>query len=178
MDQLHREWDCITFPLMINYRCSKAVIAYAQQYCPTLLAHDGATEGSVTFPDEMKLTDFRPTDVILCRVNAPEITLAYRFIGVNIACTVLGRDIGKGLEALIKKFQGKGKRQLTLDEVLARKDVYQAREVSKWLAKGEDAKAQTVTDKCESLQAAADALPEDERTVEIRHDRGHIVLTE
>jgi hypothetical protein len=97
MDRLRQEWDCQVLPLTTNYRCSLAVIEYAKQFCPELQARPGAPEGSVQFPEEMKLTDFRPTDAILCRVNAPEITLAYRFIRAGIACTVRGRDIGKGL---------------------------------------------------------------------------------
>jgi hypothetical protein len=34
MDQLRREWDCVVRPLMTNYRCSKTVVTYAQEYCP------------------------------------------------------------------------------------------------------------------------------------------------
>ena len=39
----------------------------------------------------------------ICRNNAPLIRTALRLIGDHIGCTMLGRDIGKNLEALAKK---------------------------------------------------------------------------
>jgi hypothetical protein len=104
----------------------------AQTMVPEIEAWDQAPEGSVERLDEFKLTDFLPTDAILCRVNAPNIRLNYRLIGVGIPCRMKGRDIGAGMITLVKKLCGKAKQQPTLDELLERCDQYQIRAVVNW----------------------------------------------
>ena len=42
-------------------------------------------------------------DLVLCRVNAPLVGECLRLISRGIRAKVLGREIGKGLEALVKK---------------------------------------------------------------------------
>ncbi len=48
---------------------------------------------------------FQPSDLILCRVNAPLIGEALSLIRRGIPAYVKGRDIGKGLQSLIKKMK-------------------------------------------------------------------------
>lgn len=165
MDRIREEFSCVPLPLSINYRCSKAVIEAAKQFCPELEAWEGAPEGSVQSLDRWTLGEFLATDAVLCRVTAPLITLAYRLLGQGIPCTVLGRDIGQGLLALIKKMQGRRKTTLAIEQLEEKLDAYREREVTKWTAKGEESKAQSIEDKVSSLYAAIEALPEDRRTV-------------
>ncbi len=174
MSLIEKEFGCERLPLSVNYRCSKAVIEEAKGYCPEIQAWDGAPEGSVTVArseDQVRLSDFAPGDAILCRVNAPIVTLAYKFIGNGQACTVLGRDIGQGLVKLVRKLSGSGKSRAAregkgLDEVIERLGEYEVREVGNALAKGLEGKAIAIQDKCASLRAAIDALPENQRSVE------------
>lgn len=49
------------------------------------------------------IADFLPGDAVLCRLTRPLVAAAFALIRRRIACHVLGRDIGKGLTALIKK---------------------------------------------------------------------------
>lgn len=49
------------------------------------------------------ISDFLPGDAILCRLTRPLIEAAFALVRSRIACRVLGRDIGAGLIALVKK---------------------------------------------------------------------------
>jgi DNA helicase II / ATP-dependent DNA helicase PcrA len=93
MERVARDWNAVIMPLSINYRCSKAVVRCAHVMVPEIEAWDQAPEGSVETLDEFKLTDFLPTDAILCRVNAPNIRLNYRLIAAGIPCRMKKRDI-------------------------------------------------------------------------------------
>lgn len=163
MELIAQQFDAISLPLSVNYRCSKAVIVEAQTICPEIQAHDAAPGGSVNNLTELDLKTLTSSDAVLCRTTAPIITLAYRAIGQGIPCTVLGREIGQGLIALVKKLQGR--RSIAIDELQVRLEEYGKREISKLLAKGQDTKAQAIDDKVQSLYAAINALPEDDRTV-------------
>jgi hypothetical protein len=55
---------------------------------PEIDAWEGAHEGSIMILDELKVTDFLPTVAIPCRVNAPNVSLAYRLIAAGIPCRV------------------------------------------------------------------------------------------
>lgn len=47
--------------------------------------------------------DFSPGDAVLCRLTRPLVAAAFRLIRERIACRVLGRDIGGGLVAVVKR---------------------------------------------------------------------------
>lgn len=166
MDVIQHEFDCTELPLSINYRCSKEVITYAKEFCPQIEAWENAPQGSVQQLETFDPKDFQMTDAILCRTNAPNIELAYKLIRAGIPCTVLGRDIGKGLTSLVRKLAGKAGGRMPLDEFLSRLDDYDGREMQRWLAKGEEAKYQNIHDKVESIGAIADGLPEEDRNVD------------
>src|SRR5216683_6114070 len=63
-------------------------------------AHDAAV-----YEEEGFCTDPEPQvgDLVLCRVNAPLVQLAYSLIRSQTPVKIQGRDLGANLEALIKK---------------------------------------------------------------------------
>jgi hypothetical protein len=63
------DWNALRMPLSINYRCSKSVVRHAQTMVPDIEPWENAPEGSVETVDEFKITDFLPTDAMICRVN-------------------------------------------------------------------------------------------------------------
>jgi superfamily I DNA/RNA helicase len=133
--------NAVVLPLSVTWRCPKAVVAQAQKYVPDIMAAETAPEGSVTalpkFPDDMKAGD-----AILCRNTAPLISTAYGLIRQGHACKVEGRSIGEGLITLVKRWKVK-----TVDALLQKLAIYQAREVQKAQAKGNDAKIEEVEDR-------------------------------
>lgn len=163
MQHIAQQFDAQTLPLSVNYRCSKAVIRYAQTIYPGIEYHDNAPEGSVNHLTKLDLRTVTPDSAILCRTTAPIITLAYRMLSLGMPCTVLGREIGKGLTNLIKKIQGN--KRMTIEELQDGLTEYRNREVTRLISKGQDAKAQAVDDKIDSIFAAIDALGVDDFTV-------------
>jgi DNA helicase-2/ATP-dependent DNA helicase PcrA len=143
-------------PLTVTWRCPKSVVALAQQLVPDLQAAENAKEGSILYEsveDFTKRTDLLATDAILCRNTAPLISAAYKLIRKGVPCKVEGRAIGQGLEKLVTRWKVK-----TIDAMLNRLEQYRDREVQKALAKGSEAKAEEVADKCDTLKEIAEAV--------------------
>lgn len=117
-----------SMPLSICYRCSKAVVREAQQYVSTIEAFEEAPEGKVVTLGKLAWDErtFRPTDVILCRNNAPIVALAFRLLRAGVAVRVLGRDIGAGLIALVQRL-----RASTIPELREKLNGYVEKEVAK-----------------------------------------------
>lgn len=102
MQNIINKMDCITLPLSICYRCSKAVVRRAQEKVPGVEAFHGAVEGSDT---EITMGDFRRElkdgDMVLCRTTAPLVSECLRLIRNNQKAMVKGRDLGQGIIDMI-----------------------------------------------------------------------------
>ena len=162
IDLIKREFSCCELPLTISYRCAKSIAAHAAELVPYFTAHDAAPEGAVdpavTLDDALKVLDGH--DAVLCRNVKPLIELAYNLIGRGVGCYVLGREIGDGLVNLIKKMKARG-----IDALLQKLDAYEQREVAAFVAKGEEGKAEGVTDRVACILTIAERLDENNRTV-------------
>jgi DNA helicase-2/ATP-dependent DNA helicase PcrA len=159
-DLLATEFGCVSLPLTVSYRCPKSVVRHAQQFVDHIQAFDASPEGSVTTMDQSvfkKLgADALNSDAaILCRNTKPLVELAYHFIRKNIPAHVEGRDIGKGLINLMNKW-----RTTSVSALMTKLDEYLVRETERFLAKGQEAKAEALRDKVETLGVIADCLPD------------------
>lgn len=113
LDILKKEFSAAELPLSTCFRCSKAVIRHAQSIVPHIQPRCGAIEGSVhlqmpeyNFHNLLFSSgkDFQfQQSAILCRKNAPLISLAFQLIEKQIPCRIEGRDIGLELIKLCKK---------------------------------------------------------------------------
>lgn len=108
MDRLKEQFDCEEFPLSISYRCAEQIVDLAYEIYPEIEARPNAPAGSVEYPKVVRLDDFKPGDLIICRNNRPTVDLAYRLIRNRIPAKVVGRDIGKGLTKIIKRLDVDG----------------------------------------------------------------------
>ena len=114
------QWDQL--PLMTTFRCPRAVVARQQGHVPGYKAWVGAQEGRVVklgqvepdgepWPAGWSWVDLMALGnsalggslAILCRNNAPLLSMAFRLVRRGIGVQMLGRDIGKGLVALLRK---------------------------------------------------------------------------
>lgn len=156
MDLIEREFGCVRLPLTVTYRCPKAVVRHAQQWVSHIEAHPSAPEGTVTRLTAEEFDSVVPaqTDAILCRNTKPIVALAYGFIRRGIACHVEGRDIGVGLLALTGKWRVK-----TLEALRGRLRDYLSRETDRFMAKGQEVKAEALADRVETLFVIMDSLP-------------------
>lgn len=155
MALIRDEFDCTVLPLSISYRCPASVIQLAQAFVPDIEARENAPTGTVLNATTYKIRDFEPTDLLICRNTAPLIQTAYRMIANRVPCKIMGRDIGKGLTTLIRKLAGK---TTTLDALPDKIDAYMTREVSAAMAKRQETKAQSISDKCQSIIALIDSM--------------------
>lgn len=161
MDLIRKEFNCIELPLTVSYRCAKAIVREAQKTVPYIEAHDDAPEGEVVTTDlKTALAKLTQSDAILCRNTAPLIALAFKLIAQGRGCHVLGREIGANLVNMIKRQKAKG-----LPNLMDKLNAYREREVTKFMAKGEEGRAEALQDRFECIQTVADALNENERTV-------------
>jgi DNA helicase-2/ATP-dependent DNA helicase PcrA len=162
IDLIKREFNATDLPLTVSYRCAQSIIARAQSIVPYLEAHADAPLGLV---EEMPIADAIATldahDAVLCRQTAPLLSLAYQLIARKVRCVVLGREIGAGLVSLVK-----AQRARTIDALIDRLSAYRDREVAKFTAKGQEAKAEGVSDRVDCVMIVIDNLPQNrDRTV-------------
>ncbi len=97
---------CQVLPLTVTRRCPKSHVAIAQSIVgeDVIVPMDDAIEGTyVQLSNDKAIDAMRPGDLVICRVNRHLIPTCYELIQRGVKAIVRGRDIGAGLEALIKK---------------------------------------------------------------------------
>jgi len=90
--------------LTLTRRCPKLVVKLANTIVPELRAADDAPDG---IEMKMGMQDFMPImgnepSMIICRINAPLTSLAFRMISERKRCYIQGRDIGAGLKSELR----------------------------------------------------------------------------
>ena len=94
LDILKEAYNMETLPLSINFRCSRAVIANAQQYCD-IRAREDAPDGEVSklpFVD-FDITALTEDSAVLSPINAPLFKLAIEAIKRQFAIKLSAKDI-------------------------------------------------------------------------------------
>ena len=113
MDRLKAEWDMLELPLDVSFRCPRAVVKEAQKFVgQSIKPADNAPDGTVERRPikEMAKTEEGLTagDMVLCRVNAPLVPMAFRLIRRGVRILIRGRDLGVGLASLVRKLKATG----------------------------------------------------------------------
>lgn len=98
-------FNAAELPLSISYRCAKSIVAEACKIYPELESAPDAIEGIVSNMGSYENVVFEASDMVICRNNAPTITLAYRLIADRTPVFVKGRDIGRNLISVIEKMK-------------------------------------------------------------------------
>jgi len=151
LNNIAREFNATRLPLSISYRCPKTVVMYAQKVVNHIEASDAAPEGTVMSLPVYLPADFGVDDMVVCRLTAPLISLAYALIGRRVPVRVMGRDIGKGLVNLIERLKPKG---ISGEHGLKEKlEDWKDRECQKLLTKGKEDKITGIEDKFDSIMA-------------------------
>jgi len=157
MNLMAESVSAVRFPLSVTYRCPKNVVALAQQYVPHITAHESAIDGVVTYlKDEDDITTL-VGDAVLCRFNAPIITLAYQLIAKGIPSKVLGREIGTNLKALANRWKVK-----TFNTLKDRLETYLQKETTKLRIKEKEGLAVALEDKVRCLNILIKRIEEAE----------------
>lgn len=95
--------DSKVLPLSVTYRCAKSIAQLAQSIVPHFEYPDSAEDGLVENIGVNHVTSMvAPGDFILSRTNAPLIGWCLQLIRERIPANIKGRDVAKGLLAMIK----------------------------------------------------------------------------
>ena len=152
--QLADDFNCVSLPLTVTYRCPKAVVREAQKVVSHITAHESAPEGEFRQIDQRQFTeevvgwnakDYGET-AILCRVNAPLVSLCFALIRASIPAKIEGREIAAGLVALATRWKSPDLE--VLEENLEK---WFDRETAKALAAENAGRAQKVEDEYETM---------------------------
>lgn len=93
----------LKLPLATTFRCPKVIVSRNAFHATGFRAAEANVEGLVeTYRDEWAISPQNPL-AILCRNNAPLISLAFKLLRRNIGVTFIGRDIGKSLITLFNR---------------------------------------------------------------------------
>jgi superfamily I DNA/RNA helicase len=162
LDLIRADFNAITLPLTVSYRCPKAVVAEARKWVQHIQPADNAIEGSVERIDEDTFwaetyATLNAEDAILCRNTAPLVAAAYRLIRNGMGCYIEGRDIGTGLIKLATKW----KTARTVADLRDRLSKWSKAEIKRALDKSQDAQAARIDDQTSTLFEIMSALPDD-----------------
>lgn len=162
LNLIAEEFHAVRLPLSVSYRCPTSVVEYARQWVQHIEPAPNAPTGIVANigQDWTPSAAFKPDDLIVCRTTRPLITLAYQLLRAGVSAHVMGREIGVGLQALVKRMNAKG-----VDALIEKLNEFTAREVEKAIAKRQDSKAEAIQDKTDCILFLIESLPETGRTV-------------
>jgi len=156
MARIGERFDAKTLPLSITYRCARNIVRMAQTVMPSIEPAEKAPDGDVYGLASYGASDFTAEDMVVCRNTAPLVALCYRLIGNGNPARVLGKDIGAGMKALIKKLKPKG--VYGVHGLREKLDAWEKKERAKWIEKDKEDKADAVTDRADTLRTIIDAL--------------------
>lgn len=163
MEKFKEAFSMVELPLTVSYRCAQAVVQEARRFVAHIEPAPSAPEGVVRVWEPEggeEVPSFDASDAVLCRTTAPLFKLAYQIIASGTGCRILGREIGEGLVALIKKMRARD-----VDGLQAKLERFEQREVAKLLEQEKEAQAEAIKDRVDCIRLTIDALPETGRTV-------------
>lgn len=157
MSTLAARFSCKVLPLSVCWRCDASMIELARTTGAPIEVAPGKAQGRT---ETVSRYNTAPGDVVLCRTTAPLISAAYRMIAQGKSAVVLGRDIGAGLCALVKKLRAK-----SVNELEQKMSAWLRDQISEAEESGKPGKAAAAEDKIECLQVLVDQLTGADRTI-------------
>ena len=157
LDRLKRELAAQEMGLTITYRCPQSVVALAAKLVPDYQAAPAAPAGIVRAIHEDKISsEAMPGDFVLSRKNAPLVGVCLRLLREGKRANVQGKDIGRGLVALLKKLKAR-----SIPDFMTRLGKWEEREEKRLRASGKksaEARIDLIHDQADTLRALAEGL--------------------
>ncbi len=162
---LREQW--IELPLSVTFRCPQVIVERSRAHAPGFEAYHTNKVGHFGHLKPWEQPEWTKEDLlaalphdkcslaILCRNNAPLLSMAFKLIRAQVGCVMLGRDLGKGLIVLSKKL-------FPLDDTplgtcAQATQEWMDSEISLAQANKRESKAEQVRDKGECLLAVCDS---------------------
>ncbi len=166
--EIRKDW--IDLPLNLTFRCPKNIVDRQLSHAPNFRAAPSAPLGIILDYRQEEhwtiSTSHNPNaaapmpscqpQAILCRNNAPLISMAFKLLRKRIGINMLGRDFGKSLTSLLKKICGEDN-GLPADVCISRIREWSEKEVRLARANDKEEKIDSITDRGESLVAVIES---------------------
>ena len=103
-DEVVKALDAKVMPLSVSYRCPIEHVKLAKTIVPIIEHAPNAKKGTIgeIKPEEL-LKYVTKNDLVICRRNAPLVSLALNFIANGIQARVKGKDFSSELNSLVKR---------------------------------------------------------------------------
>lgn len=104
IDRLKAALRATELGLTTTYRCPKQVVAIAREIVSDFNAADSAPEGTIESCNTPRMiATLGPRDFVLSRTNAPLVRVCLTLLRAGRKAVIRGRDIGKGITALVNR---------------------------------------------------------------------------
>lgn len=157
LDRLKSELNADELGLTVTYRCGRVIVGLAQDLVPDFAAGPNNPDGCINEIERLQLPEMAgPGDFILSRVNAPLVSIAMQLLRRGKRTRIAGRDIGKGLVGLVRKFKA-----TSVPDFLRRVEAWRMKEESRIMAAMEKAvngRKKAFESKIEAINDQADML--------------------
>lgn len=151
-----KQFNAQVLPLTMTRRCAQVVTHHAARLVPAFQCPPDKPRGQfVWLMRERVVGVLEKSDMVLCRMKAPLISLCLNLIAANKPATILGTEIGKALIAILEKlttrkdYEGFDK----IDETL---DAYEAELVEHYTSRDEPQLAEAIEDQCSAIRTLID----------------------
>ena len=157
IDRLKTELQAAELPLTMTYRCGQAIVERAQRLVPDIQAGPSNPPGEIVelTLDEV-LTEARPGDFVLSRLNAPLVSLTLAYLRQGKRARMAGRDIGAGLIAVLRKLHCTEFE--TADQIVQKVRAWEIKTISRAMAYGQPDQADRARDQAATIYALLDGL--------------------
>lgn len=137
-------------PLTATRRCPASHVELAAKIVPDFESRPGAPRGR--WEQDVEASDVvEPGWMVLCRRNAPLLSMAFKTVGRGIPVAVQGKDIGEGLARFVEDFDA-----TTLSDLTRQVASYRSGELGR-LSEMDDVQEEIelVNDRCDCIGAAS-----------------------
>ena len=146
---LRRELNATELPLSICWRCPSSHLDLARILVPTIQDRPGCIQGE--FEETVDTAIIRmcqPGEMVICRNNAPLLSLAYALISNGVPTMIRGRNIGQGLADIIRKL-----RPSTIIDLVKKLKLYRDSNYQKLVEReASEASIQSHLDSCDCIE--------------------------
>lgn len=152
--------DWLDLHLTTTFRCPQVIVQRQLTHAPSFKAAPSAPIGELKdlreLEDGWNIPGLVKPDAVLCRNNAPLISLAFKLIRRRIGITMLGRDFGKSLITLVKKICGSDLSKI-VDDCGREVAEWQEKEIRLARANDKEERVDRIRDQAESLFAVMES---------------------
>jgi DNA helicase II / ATP-dependent DNA helicase PcrA len=103
MRALSEHFNCVELPLSLTFRVPRKGVERARTRVPAYEAYHANPEGEILVLNEWGPDDIPSSAAIICRNNAPLLSLGFKLLASRRSIKLVGMDIGAGLVRILRK---------------------------------------------------------------------------